>query len=247
LNGERHRGRRRMVMPMFTKTAVERYRDTMAAEIERRLERFRPGVETDVAREMTDLTLASVLSLLIRARDDDDAAMTDIELVGQVTVFFVAGFETTANTLAWTLFLLSQHPKELDELVEELDQVLGGRIPSSSEPPARSCSSARSSPIATPRAIRAERIPARALAVARPRALRIPAVRCHVCASAPASRRRRFGSYPRRHPPARPAGLRAGAILDGGPQVACDGRKHHETRRPPSRDAGRTQTHASSV
>jgi cytochrome P450 len=71
-----------------------------------------------------------VLSLLIQARDDESQGMTDAELVGQSAILFGASFETTASTLTWTLFLLSQHPEVMGELMTELDTVLGGAEPS---------------------------------------------------------------------------------------------------------------------
>jgi cytochrome P450 len=70
-----------------------------------------------------------VLSLLIQARDDEDHGLTDAELVGQLAILFGASFETTASTLTWTLFLLSQHPEVMRELMNELDAVLGGGVP----------------------------------------------------------------------------------------------------------------------
>src|SRR5437870_2484605 len=71
-----------------------------------------------------------VLSLLIRARDDENRGMTDTELVGQATILFGASFETTASTLTWTVFLLAQHPAIIGQLIGELDRVLGGNAPS---------------------------------------------------------------------------------------------------------------------
>ncbi|HYV49475.1 MAG TPA: cytochrome P450 [Myxococcaceae bacterium] len=61
-----------------------------------------------------------VLSLLIAARDDEAGQLSEAELVGQTGVLFVASYETTANTLAWTLLLLAQHPRVLAELEEEV-------------------------------------------------------------------------------------------------------------------------------
>lgn len=70
-----------------------------------------------------------VLSILIGAHDDDGSAFSDAELVGQSAVLFIASHETTAQTLTWTLFLLSQHPAVMNALDEEL-RVLGGAAPS---------------------------------------------------------------------------------------------------------------------
>ncbi|HEY8206137.1 MAG TPA: cytochrome P450 [Myxococcaceae bacterium] len=71
-----------------------------------------------------------VLSLLIAARDDEAGKLSDAELLGQTGVLFVAAYETTANTLTWTLLLLSQHPRVLGELEEELQSALRGATPS---------------------------------------------------------------------------------------------------------------------
>jgi cytochrome P450 len=70
-----------------------------------------------------------VLSMLIAARDEDGTALTDAELIGQTSVLFVAGHETSSNALTWTLFLLSQHPRVLADLRDELAGVLHGDAP----------------------------------------------------------------------------------------------------------------------
>src|SRR5262249_7169624 len=70
-----------------------------------------------------------VVSALLRARDADGTAMTDDELVGQANVLFLAGHETTANTLTWTLFLLAQHPRVAADLFDELHGKLRGDAP----------------------------------------------------------------------------------------------------------------------
>jgi cytochrome P450 len=60
-----------------------------------------------------------MLSLLIAAHDEDGTRLTDSELLGHSAVMYVAGHETTAYTLGWTLFLLSQHPQLQDETAAE--------------------------------------------------------------------------------------------------------------------------------
>ncbi len=71
-----------------------------------------------------------VLSILIRAHDDDGASLTDDELVGHANVLFIAAHETTAFTLGWTLFLLATHPAVYADLEGELRAALGGDAPS---------------------------------------------------------------------------------------------------------------------
>jgi cytochrome P450 len=55
--------------------------------------------------------------------------MSDAELVGQTNILFVAGHETTTNSLTWTLFLLDQHPEVHAALLEELEGELKGAAP----------------------------------------------------------------------------------------------------------------------
>ncbi|MCA9055561.1 MAG: cytochrome P450, partial [Planctomycetaceae bacterium] len=69
-----------------------------------------------------------VLSLLIRAHDAE-GGVTDEQLIGHIAVLFGAAHLTSAHTLTWTLFLLSQHPEVMQELHDELQSVLGGETP----------------------------------------------------------------------------------------------------------------------
>ncbi len=69
-----------------------------------------------------------LLSMLLAARDEEDnTGMTDKQVRDEVMTIFVAGHETTANTLSWTLYLLSQHPEVEQKLWDEIDHVLNGR------------------------------------------------------------------------------------------------------------------------
>jgi len=65
-------------------------------------------------------------SLLLAHDDETNTQLTDHEILGHVSVFFAAGHETSANALAWTLFLLAMFPEVSAKVSEEVDQVLGG-------------------------------------------------------------------------------------------------------------------------
>lgn len=69
------------------------------------------------------------LAILLEAKDEDGSALTGDDLLGHLSTLFTAGHETTASALTWTLFLLSQHPRVMQELMEELDGELGGKAP----------------------------------------------------------------------------------------------------------------------
>jgi cytochrome P450 len=71
-----------------------------------------------------------VLSTLLANHDDADAdALTEDELVGQLFLLFLAGHDTSKNAIAWTLFLLAQHPSVLADVLDELHGTLGGAPP----------------------------------------------------------------------------------------------------------------------
>jgi len=76
-----------------------------------------------------------LLSMLLDARDDDGARMTDIQLRDEVITLFLAGHETTAISLSWTFYLLAQYPEVERRLLEELRDVLGGAEPSVADMP----------------------------------------------------------------------------------------------------------------
>jgi cytochrome P450 len=78
----------------------------------------------------------SVVGCLREARDQETGAPLSAEAVrNEAAVLFMAGHETTANTLAWTWYILSQMP-EIEACVHaEIDQVLQGRPPSLADLP----------------------------------------------------------------------------------------------------------------
>ena len=70
-----------------------------------------------------------LLSMLMGAMDEDGSQMTPKQLRDETMTLFLAGHETTALTLSWTWYLLSQNPAAEARLEEELRGVLGGRAP----------------------------------------------------------------------------------------------------------------------
>jgi cytochrome P450 len=70
-----------------------------------------------------------LLSMLLMAQDEDGSTMSDKQLRDEAVTLFIAGHETTAVTLTWAWYLLSQHPEVEAKLHTELEQVLNGRTP----------------------------------------------------------------------------------------------------------------------
>lgn len=70
-----------------------------------------------------------LLSLLLLARDEDGSALSDEQLRDEVLTIFLAGYETTANALTWTMYLLTLNPEADARMHDELRTVLGDRVP----------------------------------------------------------------------------------------------------------------------
>ncbi|HEX2651332.1 MAG TPA: cytochrome P450, partial [Burkholderiales bacterium] len=68
-----------------------------------------------------------LMNRLMRARDPETGQqMNDEQLVDNLLTFYLAGHETTARALAWTLYLLARSPQWHSLLEEEIAAVTGG-------------------------------------------------------------------------------------------------------------------------
>ena len=76
-----------------------------------------------------------LLSLLLCAKYDDGTGMTDQQVRDEAVTLFITGHETIGEALTWTSYLLSQHPSVEAKCLAEVDEVLGGRIPSAGDLP----------------------------------------------------------------------------------------------------------------
>ena len=77
-----------------------------------------------------------LLSMLLMAVDEQDGGqMTNKQVKDEAMTLFVAGHETTANALAWTFYLLGQHPEVEQKLADEIQAALEGRLPTLADLP----------------------------------------------------------------------------------------------------------------
>lgn len=78
-----------------------------------------------------------LLDMMLRSEEDfpAEAGTPNESLRDQVITIFLAGYETVANALIWTWYLLSQHPEVERKMHEELDRVLSGRTPTVEDVP----------------------------------------------------------------------------------------------------------------
>ncbi|MEQ1679908.1 MAG: cytochrome P450 [Nitrospira sp.] len=86
-------------------------------------------------RRMAAAPHDDVLSLLLNATDTEGRPLSDEEIRDELMTFLLAGHETTANALTWTWFLLSQDGSVRERLTQELNEVLGARLPNATDLP----------------------------------------------------------------------------------------------------------------
>ncbi|WP_084657786.1 cytochrome P450 [Thermogemmatispora onikobensis] len=112
------------LLPLPIRRRFYRARDEMDRVIYRIIEEHRRS-----GRDQGDL-----LSWLLEVHDEE-GAMSDEQLRDEMTTLLLAGHETTANALAWTWYLLAQHPEVAARLRQEVVQVLGDRLPTADDFP----------------------------------------------------------------------------------------------------------------
>ena len=89
----------------------------------RRLNGLVEGIIDERAADGEDR--GDLLSMLMRARDDEGRPMSGKQLRDEAVTLFLAGHETTALALSWAWWLLAQSPDAEARLHAELDDVLG--------------------------------------------------------------------------------------------------------------------------
>ena len=67
----------------------------------------------------------NLLEAMLVAADEPHSGMDDRQVAGNVLIMLLAGEDTTANTLAWTIFLLWRNPQALARATEEVRRVCG--------------------------------------------------------------------------------------------------------------------------
>jgi cytochrome P450 len=80
------------------------------------------------AHRMADVDRGSLLDMMLAATPGADEESRR-SLRDQVITIFLAGYETVANALSWTWYLLSQNPDCEAKFHAEVDSVIGGRLP----------------------------------------------------------------------------------------------------------------------
>lgn len=93
-------------------------------QFQRRLKTADALIYEEIARRRSQTDLeerTDVLSLLMRARDEEGESMSDLELRDELMTMLMAGHETTATGLAFAFDLLPRNPQALARLRDELE------------------------------------------------------------------------------------------------------------------------------
>lgn len=100
-----------------------------AAGIRGLAEEIIEGRRRALAADEQDDRPPDMLTMLIRAEDDPDITYPENQIRDEVTTFLIAGHETTALSLSYTLSLLSSNPKIRKKVRAEAQKVLGDGPP----------------------------------------------------------------------------------------------------------------------
>ena len=121
---------RRLLAPLPTwrwwKRAADRELDRSVAAVNTAIAGFVAAARTRLAADAARRAApANLLEAMVVAADDEGSGITDTEISGNVMTMLLAGEDTTANTLAWMVWLLHRHPVCLARARDEIDRVLG--------------------------------------------------------------------------------------------------------------------------
>ena len=70
---------------------------------------------------------ANLIEAMIAARDIEGSGLHDADVAGNVLTMLLAGEDTTANTLAWMIYLLSRHPEAMRRARDDVHAVIGAQ------------------------------------------------------------------------------------------------------------------------
>ena len=119
--------RRIFKLPLWVPTPANLRLQGAVGELDRTVEGFIASGRS--RRDIGD----DLLSRLLVAQHEDGTRMSDLQLRDEAMTLYLAGHETTALTLAWSWYLLSQNPNVENKLVSEWQHVLTGATPAADQ------------------------------------------------------------------------------------------------------------------
>ena len=114
----------------FFKLPSDRQLDRALAAVNQAIDGFiasaRQRLADDPARRAAPHDL---LEAMLVAADEPGSGIDDAQVAGNVLTMLLAGEDTTANTLAWCIWLLHRHPQALQRAAQEAREVMAGGGP----------------------------------------------------------------------------------------------------------------------
>lgn len=126
---------RRLLAPFpywrYVRLPSDRALDAAVAEVHKLVNEIIAEARERLAREPErNARPTNFLEALIASQAAEGSHFTDSEIVGNALTILLAGEDTTANTLAWMLHFMIEHPEVQARMREEADRVLGpGTVP----------------------------------------------------------------------------------------------------------------------
>lgn len=115
----------RMVPAFWRIDLFELLPRSRAARLKREIDATLYAEIARARRRPADASRTDVLSMMLAARDEEGRAMTDGEIRDELVTLLLAGHETTATALAWTVERTASEPRVLERIDRELVEVVG--------------------------------------------------------------------------------------------------------------------------
>lgn len=116
-----------LFLPGWVRTPSRRRLLAAVADVDTEVHRLiREHQDEEAGAEHRD----DLLGRLLAARDERGRPLSAKEIRDEAVTLWAAGHETTSTLLTWIWYLLSTSPAARARLDDELDRVLGGRLPS---------------------------------------------------------------------------------------------------------------------
>jgi cytochrome P450 len=107
------------------KSAADRELDRSVAAVSEAIQGFVAAARERLQDPARRAAPRNLLEAMLVAADDPGSGITDAEVSGNVMTMLLAGEDTTANTLAWAIWLLAEHPACLERARAEVDAIAG--------------------------------------------------------------------------------------------------------------------------
>ena len=108
------------------KLPADRELDAAIKEVHQLVNKLVADARRRVARDTSaNAKPGNFLDAMLATQGDDTTAFTDSEVVGNALTMLLAGEDTTSNTLAWMMHLMTEFPDVQTRMQQEADRVLG--------------------------------------------------------------------------------------------------------------------------